>query len=257
MSQTQDSHAVIGFYFLGKKSIVDHIYNHGFLGNFYLSPVTIRPPNHTQSQNFTNAEAAFQALKDWSHVEEYIHIDGNAAFRLKKRAEREGRTDRSYSGYGSNVEAMKDVLKNKFSEPNLATQLCATKNALLIEHNDVVGRDRFWSNNHDGTGSNMLGLLLMELRDVLADTSYTQTYVHNWKTFVQEGTHQILTQIGEYSSVCLYPGCDKETWNGKKGFCSKSHRDAICKQCLSKFRYERHDFCSRTCTKEYIQHHNQ
>lgn len=254
---SQASHTIIGFYFPGKKSIVDHIYDHDFLGNFYCSPVTLTPPNQKKSQHFTNAEAAFQALKDWSHVQEYIHLDGGAAFRLKRVAEKEGRTDRSYSGYGSNVAAMKDVLKSKFAQPELAARLCETKNALLIEHNDVVGRDRFWSNNHDGTGKNMLGLLLMELRDVLAETSYTGTYLDNWKTLVYEGTQQILAQVAARTpkSSCLYPGCDRETWNGKRGFCSRSHRDAMCKQCLTEFRYEKHEFCSRACAQKYRKHH--
>jgi predicted NAD-dependent protein-ADP-ribosyltransferase YbiA (DUF1768 family) len=45
--------------------------------------------------------------------------------------------------------------------------LLATGTAYLVEHNEVVGRDTFWSDNHDGTGQNRLGVVLMALRKKL------------------------------------------------------------------------------------------
>lgn len=39
-----------------------------------------------------------------------------------------------------------------------------TGDSFLVEHNQVKGRDFFWSDNFDGTGKNMLGTLCMELR---------------------------------------------------------------------------------------------
>ena len=41
--------------------------------------------------------------------------------------------------------------------------------AYLLEHNVRAGRDVYWSNNHDGTGKNLLGLQLMLIREELAD----------------------------------------------------------------------------------------
>jgi endogenous inhibitor of DNA gyrase (YacG/DUF329 family) len=60
---------------------------------------------------------------------------------------------------------MRRVLRAKFDQnPHLKTQLVSTGRAYLNEHNPQIGRDRFWSDNNDGSGLNMLGKLLMELR---------------------------------------------------------------------------------------------
>ncbi|CAE7814264.1 unnamed protein product [Symbiodinium sp. CCMP2592] len=63
---------------------------------------------------------------------------------------------------------MMDILKQKFRDSScLAQQLMDTKGAFLLEHNNVVGRDAFWSNNSFGSGKNWLGALLMLRRSEL------------------------------------------------------------------------------------------
>jgi hypothetical protein len=60
---------------------------------------------------------------------------------------------------------MYDVLIAKFKQnPVLANILLATEDAFLIEH---TFRDAKWGNNSDGTGENILGLLLMKVRYLL------------------------------------------------------------------------------------------
>ena len=60
---------------------------------------------------------------------------------------------------------MREVVKAKFSQSSeLKELLLATGNAFLVEHIPVKGRDAFWGDDHDGTGQNWLGFILMETR---------------------------------------------------------------------------------------------
>lgn len=63
------------------------------------------------------------------------------------------------------VEVMRQVLNAKFRQHDDIRQvLLSTADRALVEH---TKNDRFWADGGDGTGSNMLGRLLMELRDEL------------------------------------------------------------------------------------------
>lgn len=63
------------------------------------------------------------------------------------------------------VQRMKVVLIAKFTQhPELRARLLATGGARLIEESKM---DNFWGMGKSGNGQNMLGVLLMELRDVL------------------------------------------------------------------------------------------
>ena len=59
---------------------------------------------------------------------------------------------------------MKDLLTQKFSQEPFKSQLLATGNAKLIEGN--TWNDTYWG-VCNGKGLNMLGILLMEVRDEL------------------------------------------------------------------------------------------
>ncbi len=61
---------------------------------------------------------------------------------------------------------------NRFSKNILLKEiLLATGNAFLIEHNEAVGRDDYWSDTGNGIGKNMLGKILMEVRGKLSGTN--------------------------------------------------------------------------------------
>lgn len=67
------------------------------------------------------------------------------------------------------VEVMRRAIRAKFTQhPNLGEQLLATGDALLVEHS---ADDPFWADGGDGSGQNVLGQLLMELRAELATDS--------------------------------------------------------------------------------------
>lgn len=170
---------VVAFYYPGVNSACDNLCRAPFLGNFWsLLPETLSLDGH----NFTNAEAAFQALKHWDHVTEFESATGEQAFQLKRQYYKFA--DRSYHGFGSNWAGMLAVLRAKFKSPgNFATQLLATGDSFLLEHNDREGRDKTWSNNKIGDGSNWLGMQLMlirdELRPVPFDRAWTRFLINN------------------------------------------------------------------------------
>ena len=64
------------------------------------------------------------------------------------------------------VKAMELTLQCKFEDGELQKKLLDTHDAYLVE-NCPPGHDHFWADNGDGTGKNMLGILLMELRQKL------------------------------------------------------------------------------------------
>jgi len=60
---------------------------------------------------------------------------------------------------------MRTAVLAKFRQhPALAASLLATGDAILIEH---TTNDTYWADGGDGKGKNMLGIILMEVRDYL------------------------------------------------------------------------------------------
>lgn len=68
-------------------------------------------------------------------------------------------------------DVMRRALLAKFTQhADLRQALLDTLDAVLIEH---TSNDRYWADGGDGTGRNMLGILLMELRSRLQNPSAT------------------------------------------------------------------------------------
>ncbi len=62
-------------------------------------------------------------------------------------------------------DVMRRALRAKFTQhPHLRELLTSTGEADLVEH---TKNDRYWADGGDGTGENILGKLLMELRELL------------------------------------------------------------------------------------------
>lgn len=126
-----------------------------FLSNFY--PCTIVLDGVT----YSSAEAAFQAQKDPSRKEEFAKMSAAEA----KAAGRKVKMDVYEWNEGRRDEAMRRVLKAKFDQNiGLAADLAATGGAKLVEGNQHG--DRYWG-TVNGVGANMLGTMLMEIRDQL------------------------------------------------------------------------------------------
>ncbi len=166
------SYNLVAFYYPGYNEPWDNVYQAPFLGNFYDCQFSVTINSITAT--FHNAEAAFQCTKWWNDANARTQFEnaktGAEAFHIKKQL---SNPDYSYAGLGREG-AMMTVLQQKFNLPAFKTGLLATGNAYLLEHNAKAGRDRHWSDNNDGTGLNMLGITLMEIRAALGGANAPQ-----------------------------------------------------------------------------------
>jgi predicted NAD-dependent protein-ADP-ribosyltransferase YbiA (DUF1768 family) len=140
----------IYFYYPGRIEVRDdRVY--GAFGNFFEKQFTF---NGIQ---FKCAESAFQSEKVPDHVKHaFSNLNGNDAITL---ARQKGQRLKN------NVATMYNVLRVKFQDPEMMKLLQKSKPKILVEANTRIGRDKIYSNNKDGTGYNILGLLLMHIRD--------------------------------------------------------------------------------------------
>jgi hypothetical protein len=128
----------------------------GFLSNLYKRQITF------EGRQFPHAEAAYQfgkakdpGVAEWIAAAPKPHLCaaiGHAllAFDIKP------------DWQDIKIERMRQVLYAKFTQhPDLAEELLNTFGATLIEASPT---DSFWGIGKNGRGSNMLGILLMELR---------------------------------------------------------------------------------------------
>ena len=151
-------------------------------------------PIECEGFKFKNAEAAFQFLKiiasqrrlgirddvtlaKFPALAGFFNCTGQQAFDLSLQFKDKGLIDTNWwikpgidpagrptlSGRDS---VMLAVLQEKFTKnPDHRASLEATKGSYLLEHNTRPGKDDYWSDNHDGTGYNRLGQMLMAIRE--------------------------------------------------------------------------------------------
>lgn len=135
--------------------------DYAFLSNFYPSPIKF---NIEDDVEFTapTAEHYFQSLKTPS-MEEGIGI---LCAKTPGEAKRLGRKCILHKDWEITKDAvMLKVLREKFTQnPDLAQKLIATGDEFLVEGN--TWNDTFWG-VCDGKGRNMLGFLLMDIREEL------------------------------------------------------------------------------------------
>ena len=127
-----------------------------WLSNFWMAPIEI------QGWRFPSSEHAYQAAKsldqnDWLAI----------SLLTSGQAKRFGRTIKIRADWEEiKVDAMRSILTAKFLQnPDLRARLIATGDAELIEGNHWG--DTFWG-VCKGQGKNILGKLLMELRQSLS-----------------------------------------------------------------------------------------
>lgn len=133
--------------------IVSFMGEHEFLSNFYEQTV------HFNGVAYPTAEHAFQAAKTVTPEEHALIL----AAATPGRAKRLGKKVKLRPDWESvKIDMMRQVLRSKFSHPDLQHLLLETGDAELIEGNDWG--DRFWG-VCDGRGNNWLGKLLMEVRE--------------------------------------------------------------------------------------------
>jgi len=130
-----------------------------FLSNFWLHPVEM------DGVIYASTEHAYQAAKT-------VNPAQRKQFQKAKtpgQAKALGKDVQLRSGWeGIKVMIMKNLLREKFKDPELKAKLLATGDRDLIEGNHW--KDTYWG-VCEGKGLNMLGKLLMEVRKELSEQS--------------------------------------------------------------------------------------
>ena len=134
------------------ENIISYFKNENyFMSNFFEASVSYR------GKVYRNAEAAYQAQKDPARAGEFIMLKGDDAKTLGSKVT----LRRDWEEI--KVQVMYEVVKAKFTQNrNLMQKLIQTGNAELVHGN--IHRDTFWG-IYGGKGENMLGKILMEIRD--------------------------------------------------------------------------------------------
>lgn len=133
---------------------------YGCFSNFYPSPIVVG------GKEWPTTEHYFQAMKfKGTPYEEEIRNLATPMIAAAAGRDRTKPLRKDWEEVKDNVMYM--ALFAKFTQhANLRSILTGTDNALLVEH---THKDRYWADGGDGTGKNMLGKLLMRVRDELKD----------------------------------------------------------------------------------------
>lgn len=166
---------------------------YAFLSNFHFSPITIG------NYCFNNAEAAYQALKCKGHEQRFVGLNAKAAKALGRALPmQEGWNDKR-------IDAMRFVLQQKFSNPELMAQLQQVQGHI---QEDNCWNDTFWG-VCNGVGENHLGKLLMEIRDMNSKPQYRiyTTYFANLRNVPE---NSVVVSIAQFPPRGINIPCFKE-----------------------------------------------
>ena len=130
------------------------------MSNFYPSKFV-----DDENREWPTTEHYFQAMKHHSNAD---YVEEIRTAKKPKDAFNLGRARTKF--FRSDWEKVKDdimlnCLRWKFTQnEDLRNELLSTGDAKLIEH---TRNDKYWADGGDGKGKNMLGLLLMKVREEL------------------------------------------------------------------------------------------
>jgi ribA/ribD-fused uncharacterized protein len=134
---------------------------YGYFSNFSPHPITLKGKSWPTSEHYFQA----QKFSGTSHEEEIRQTSSPmSAARLGRDRQKPLRSDWEQV----KDEIMLKAVRAKFTQhPDLRAKLLATGNAELVEH---TKNDAYWGDGGDGTGKNMLGRILMKVREELQAT---------------------------------------------------------------------------------------
>ena len=98
------------------------------------------------------------------------------------------------------VEVMRNIVHAKFAQNSeIRTVLLSTDDALIVEH---TRNDDFWGDGEDGTGKNMLGKILMDVRKrlLLHSSDLKNEMLPPWEKFPLLNKSDIDWEMGSASS---------------------------------------------------------
>lgn len=143
--------------------------DHGYMSNFALYPIKLKGKMWPTSEHY------FQAQKfAGTRHEQKIRRAGSPMIAARMGRDRSTPLRRDWERVKDNI--MRDAVRAKFEQhPDIRDQLLATDLAKLVEH---TAHDAYWGDGGDGRGTNMLGRILMEVRDSLRAKMSTRDQVN-------------------------------------------------------------------------------
>lgn len=141
---------IIHFY-----SIADEF---GCFSNFAAYPIEL------DGKRWPTSEHYFQAQKfEEPHHRESIRLTKSPMIAARMGRDRKKKLRRDWESV--KVAVMRKAVRAKFTQyDDLRAILLATADALLVEHTE---NDDYWGDGGDGSGKNVLGRILMEVREEL------------------------------------------------------------------------------------------
>jgi ribA/ribD-fused uncharacterized protein len=141
---------VVNFYSVGDEL--------GEFSNFYAFPIQLGGELWPTSEHYFQA----QKFEDQAYQQKIRQTDSPMiAARLGRDRKQKLRPDWE----SVKIEIMKTAVLAKFTQhPELQTLLLSTGNAKIVEHTE---NDNYWGDGGDGSGKNMLGQILMQVRESL------------------------------------------------------------------------------------------
>ncbi|CDW75023.1 swarming motility protein ybia [Stylonychia lemnae] len=137
----------------------DNCQETGWLTNYWPSPIQANDKYYPTSEHY------FQSVKFTDP--EYSEKIRLASTPDEAKIFGQNRTQPIQADWGNRrIEVMKDALRYKFHQNlELQEKLLSLSGKNIVEHTED---DSFWGDGGDSTGQNMLGKLLMEVRDELS-----------------------------------------------------------------------------------------
>ena len=135
---------------------------YGCFSNFSAHPIRLK------NKKWLTTEHYFQAQKfPDTEYEEQIRLVASPMVAARMGRSRKVPIRKDWEKVKDNI--MLEALRAKFTQhQDLKEILLGTGDAILIEH---TKNDNYWADGGDGSGKNMLGILLMQLREELGNGS--------------------------------------------------------------------------------------
>jgi ribA/ribD-fused uncharacterized protein len=146
---------------------VIHFYSvsdeHGYLSNFALYPIQLDGLRWPSSEHYFQAQEFVDEKQ-----RDAIRKAKTPMLAAKLGRDRKAKLRRDWESV--KVSVMKKTVQAKFAQhDDLRSMLLATGDAKLVEHTE---NDAYWGDAGDGSGQNMLGRILMQVRtELLAPAS--------------------------------------------------------------------------------------
>jgi ribA/ribD-fused uncharacterized protein len=130
----------------------------GFFSNFAPYPIKLKGKIWPTSEHY------FQAQKfAGTEHEEAVRREKSPMIAARMGRDRKRPLRRDWESVKDSL--MREAVRAKFEQhQELRDRLLATGEAKIVEHTD---RDSYWGDGGDGSGRNMLGIILVEVREAI------------------------------------------------------------------------------------------